>query len=85
MDNQINFKINEITVQISGLVSKIIQVPTNQTVAQIYHQLTIQNSQNVQLLINNAIPPSPTAMIGDIYQVFKKNDGKVHLSIHKKF
>ncbi len=88
--DSISFNFSEVTIKVSGRVNKFVQIPTRYTISQLCHEVLPPNtklrtgSDNVgtRVLIDNAIPSSPNATIGDIYQIFKKPDGLVHVTMY---
>ena len=76
--SEIVFVINEVTVRLHGMVNKILHVSTNETVSHLLKHVGQKN----KLMAKNSIPLAPTAKIGDLYQIFKENDGTLHISVY---
>lgn len=79
-----SFHANEVPVELTGLPytdKQILTVPTSQNVSYLMRRVCDRKrSPAFKLLIDGIIMPSPTANIGDMYQIFKKDDGHLHMS-----
>lgn len=60
----------------------VLQVPVNHTFRHLNQKLrSLTGGQNCQLMVQYSIPPSPTAFIGDVFQVFKNSQEILHLHV----
>ena len=69
---------NEVTIHLEGYVQKILHVDINLSIGQIQE---MNHMKKRIFLAKKCIPISPTAMIRDVYQIFKDSQGFLHITV----
>ena len=72
---------DEVTIQLTGKLTKTLQVPPSQTFRHLHQRIKTMTGQPCQLMVQYSVPPSPTANIGEVFQIFKNEQGVLQIFV----